>query len=343
MQSKLSNKLKAYTKLIAYNIIGGYARGAAYESVTLSGNLSNKDLGKKICTYNRPVGEHFNPLGLNNNTDDRYVNMTNVKYLNSLISYAKENIEDAFYMLDNQTALSESEKLDKLNDVAKKLSREIGKVAFSEGMIDEELKSDIALILKEGKEKFEQRAQEALAQEPAKVSEMPAPEGIEPQQDQQDPFAQDMQGGEDPFAMDDQNNDFGFNDENNTQDLGFEDGFGDFGQDSGNAMSGQNANDIANKMDQFSDDTAAESKLIDMLDKEAFSESYNYNGTMTTLHRKDISSMVDELLTFEDQMFSAVAESAGVDYINSEEYSANSKYAINELAVILTTRKRLNI
>ena len=348
MQTRLSNKYNAYSKAIAYNIIGSYARGAAYESATLSSKLTNKELGKRICRYNRAEGECANPLHIKNDVNDNYLNVEGINYLNNLLAYGNDRITDTFNSL-NQAGLSESVKLTKLQDEAQRLSRELGKVAFGEGMMDDELKMDIQLILKEGKERFEERTKEVVAQDAVPVEEVEAP-----QEQMQDPNI--MQGDNDAFGGFDDNQEDIFGDDANPQDLGFDDGFGE-PLDTDNTLK-TDKNDIfnnaANELNQFANDKnpmdeingkQGESFLLSDIDenKVALGEAYNYHGSMTKMNYRTIDRIVEEVLDFEKSMFETVASAEGVNAINSDDYMAKSKYAVNELVVILTVRERLNI
>lgn len=340
--SKLNNKYKLYTKAVAYSILGSYIRGAASESAILSSRLTNKMLGKRICKYGLSESAHIDPLDLKVDLNNYLTYPDKINYINNLITYAKESMSEMFTSINAVRNLSEDEKILKLKDVAAELATDIGKVAFSEGSVDEELKSDIRLILKEGKERFEKRAKDSRDQAAGNLETMDAPDLGEDEKLAQDPMAdnEQMDGQTEDPGVDLGMND-SFDDESGNDDTVEYDGDGSMGGDL------DKAGDAMAEFEDKDDQTAKEeSFLIDKFNTHtAYAENFKYdhNGIKSTMSKEEVDKIVDELMSFEDDFFTAVTRAEGLDIVNTQSYKIKSKYAVNEIAVILTARQRLNM
>lgn len=352
MQTSILNKAKIVKKNIAYSILGNYCKGAARESgAILSDNLTSKELGLFVWELS---GENFDILDLKVDLEKFNSSPNRINYLKSMIDYASRKM-DAVSESISASGLNETKKMNMLMNSSKKLAASLGKMAFSEGVVDEELKQDISLILKESKEKFIERHQNEMNKDAVEVREVEAP--IDPRQEieqgmgnpNQDQFGGDMgmDGFEEP----------NFQEEPSMQDLGFDQGFGDFNaepqKDMGSVsnelkdiasggIQGESytLSDLAKNINELKAKGVGESDIIlktifPYNDKQSYSESCVnlINGHLTTMNKKTLDEIVNKVLDVENEIFTKQARAEGVKAVNSGQYQIGSKHIVHQYIV----------
>lgn len=377
MNTRLDNKADSIKTNIAYNIIGSYLKGVAAESASIDTNMSNRKLGQMFC--GEAYGAELNPNRLPLDVTDYEATPDKVHYLNNLVEYAHDKI-DEFRDGIKRSRMSEEAKVEALLKFAKRLSTQVGVVAYSEGYVDEELKADITLVLNEGKERFIERHKEAQQTDVLDTHPVDAPP-MSPEEEMMQGMGDPMTGGDmgmDPgMGFEEMPQDgMGMVEEPTNSELGFDDDFGQPFDDSTNTVKkgAKGLSKLNDQMKEFGDteEVAKQGEGLSMFDLEnyltglkakGFGESFidealmklnsnkNYksemfyivNGNISRLNKYEVKEIADALVSFEDDRTKAIAKAEGASILGSEEYAKDSRQSVHTIALILTARKNLNL
>lgn len=356
--TRVETMLKQLKKNIAFGIIGSYAIGASEDVIPDEIEVKTKQpyaisLGKIICKYGKPKGEGVNPLKLNPKGYGEALNTMKcspirITFLNKLIHYTNHKLDELY---SEAYARTQNEKVvgDFILKNAKTLSEAMWLKSYNEGALDDELKTDIEVILKEGKERFEKRAQENQDKQDQQLStttQVPQEQPMEDQpmdgmdmgdmgdmgMDQQNDFS-DQDLGLDQDQQDQDTVDY--NDQNNEQPEGEDDIQMD---GNGSDNSNDDINDIPD-MSEFNE----KFQLITPNATNTEEMRYAYSeGVSTTYDKLTLRKYTKQLLKFEQAMYKFVARSEGLDIINTPKYVNKAKREIRTLATVLATQHILS-
>ena len=174
--NNFDNKVSSIKKQTTHSILGAYLSGVAKDTVYLGKKTTLKGLGESFCKLGDSPELDFSTRHLVD-LNDLNSSPKSGCLVSNLISRANERI-DEFTLSLKAANLPYSESSQLLLDLANTLQRSAMNIAYSEGMDDVDLKQDIRVLLKEGKEEFIKREQEE-AQEMEEFQDEQALEGEE--------------------------------------------------------------------------------------------------------------------------------------------------------------------
>ena len=346
----LSNKIDSIKKQVSYSIMGAYLKGVAKDTAYL-GDIKIKALGESFCKFNNKEID-FSSRDLIDLSD---INSAPIAggTLNSILSATNKKISEFAESLKAHQ-FDKKAIIDNVLKYASKLQGAAVRVAYGEGVEDDDLKQDIRVLLKEGKNEFikrEQEEEENATPDNADMEGMPE-EDLQQQEelpaDEEQPTEglpeEDLNEGEeagddDYQALADQEYGEGTDDEDAP-----EEGSDDTGIPTGSFES------APVKENHYGFETVAdlESFLKNRNRHARYAESmkFYYGGELITTTPVDMRKMTDVLLEAEKQSIKAIGEAAGFDNITSDErLLANDahKAIVNQAAVIMVTRNRYGL
>lgn len=156
--NNFDNKIESIKKQTSHSILGAYLSGVAKDTIYLGKKTTIKGLGESFCKFGDAPEIDFSKRNLIDLNDIR-TSPKSGGLVSNLISQANERIDD-FCLSLKAANLPSGESSNLLLDLANTLQRSAMNIAYSEGMDDVDLKQDIRVLLKEGKEEFIKREQE---------------------------------------------------------------------------------------------------------------------------------------------------------------------------------------
>ena len=262
--NNFDNKIESIKKQTSHSILGAYLSGVAKDTIYLGKKTTIKGLGESFCKFGDAPEIDFSKRNLIDLNDIR-TSPKSGGLVSNLISQANERIDDFCLSLKAANLpYGESSKL--LLDLANTLQRSAMNIAYSEGVDDVDLKQDIRVLLKEGKEEFIKREQEE-AQEMEELKDQQALE-------------------EDEFEEEE-----GFEDINDDEfDEGFEDE-GGFIDDDGNPVEEGDESEEEGFDDFSPEDDEEMDDFGDEEEREGTGESYAYGeSSIQMFNYEDIVS-----------------------------------------------------
>ena len=156
-----NEKIKDIKTQVAQTLIGAYLSGVSENVASIGEKTSLKALGETFMNFGTPI-DLVNEDLVNLNDFNSAPKAGGV--LSNLIKQSKSKIDN---YCDNVKSLNLSlaESVDLAVDFANKVQEAATPLAYSEGSKDEDLKNDIRVLLKEGKQEFIKREKEEELQE----------------------------------------------------------------------------------------------------------------------------------------------------------------------------------
>lgn len=355
--SLYQNKVEQIKEQVDHTILGAYMTGVAKDAVYLGKNTTMRGLGEAFCKLYDEEQVDLRKDRLVN-IDDYFSAPKAGGVVSNLISQVNTKIDA---MASNIGTFNSpiSESVDMLVGYANKLQKAAIRIAYSEGVEDDELKEDLKVLLKDAKDEFIKREEEE-AEETG--NEELVDNGMDSLEDT---------GFEDE-SMDDEGLD-------NFGDIGDEDSTeGELVDDDGNPISGddteeENTEGSADSEDDAIDDiptgeshiqskeirkaVAEAFKIDNTLTDDEFAEAlttgnlskayaedrkYMYKGDIVTTNPFHIKKMKKSLLEIEKASMKALGESAGISNVmENDELQLAHKAVVNELALVMMTRNKL--
>lgn len=205
----LQDKVDQLKRETSYVIMGAYLAGVAENVAVIDKKTPLKTLGESFCLYDDKQPIDFTKRNLVDLNDFGSAPESG-GVTSTVISQANEKIQKRAESLARYN-LSQVEQEAELAKYAKKVQQAAVIVAKGEGALDNDLKEDFRVLLKEAKNEFIKREQEEEVEEEPTFGDMPE-EGMD------DEF-NDEEGLED-FSEDPGDDEFGFEeDENSTEDV----------------------------------------------------------------------------------------------------------------------------
>lgn len=206
-----NEKIESIKKQTTHTIMGAYISGVAKDTAYISKDTSLKTLGESFCNFGTEVDLVQNDLvdlsKINTAPKAGGVVSNLIRQSNNKIDGYARNIKTLNLPLAESTEL--------LKEYANKIQKAAINIAFAEGAEDDELKQDIRVLLKEGKDEFIKREQEEQAEEEATLEDEQAPEF------EDDTDYTELEEPEDEEGLEEEQSEEGF------EDAGDEEGFVD--------------------------------------------------------------------------------------------------------------------
>lgn len=357
MFSEHVEKLKQDTSHI---IMGAYLAGVAEGVAVIDKKTPLKVLGESFCYYNEN-----SPIDLTKRT---LVNLNDYSsapesggVTSSLINQANDKIQQRADLL-SASGLGYAECCSELARYATKVQKAAIVIAKGEGALDNDLKEDFRVLLKEAKDEFIKREQEEEQNEAVTDNfDMPMedPNGEQPFGDEQ---VSDEYGdfGEEPaneFGEEGQEDqpyeEFGEENENGEEqpeentDFGIPDGSFESSKIKADgrtpvAESWSALFSELNKPEKI-DERAFEEALEKRNRKVSFAENakYYYKGKVISTAPYDLKRMVKDVIEIEQTSIAMLGESFNLNnVIDNEELALKHKTTVNELAIVLAARNK---
>ena len=347
--------LKELNQKIGRVLVGRYLQGA--DQSNLLKKMSDETIGISV------VGESFFGDG------ETLVNpklfsspAITCGRLSNLIEGCQARLESAQIHAQGVFGTNNIKMQEYLNKTCDEILSVAKPIAYAEGAQDDELKQDIRVLLREGKEQYERRAKEVEEDKKADAEKVITDDTLN--------------GDPDAVVEDDQVDDGG---ELSDPDVIVDDTTGEEGNDDDDTMEPDTNEDdseeepdipdgkLEGEFEDDEDDTDTNpNKDEEELKKQASEESYNrklfneYNSTrayaeeqrfpvfnqktICSIPESDLSSMVDKLLKAEEKGFIALGENFDIDTINNDVRVKDAhNMIVKSEAAILCFKRKLNI
>lgn len=197
----LQDKVDQLKRETSYVIIGAYLAGVAENVAVIDKKTPLKTLGESFCLYDDKQPIDFTKRNLVDLNDFGSAPESG-GVTSSLINQANEKIQKRAESLARFN-LSQVEQESELSKYAKKVQQAAVIVAKGEGALDNDLKEDFRVLLKEAKNEFIKREQEEEVEEaPTDFEDIPE-EGIEDEFTEEEPLDDFSVEPEDEFSEED--------------------------------------------------------------------------------------------------------------------------------------------
>ena len=374
-----NEKIESIKKQTTHTIVGAYISGVAKDTAYISKDTSLKTLGESFCNFGTEVDLVQNDLvdlsKINTAPKAGGVVSNLIRQSNNKIDGYARNIKTLNLPLAESTEL--------LKEYANKIQKAAISVAFAEGAEDDELKQDIRVLLKEGKDEFIKREQEEQAEEEATLEDEQAPE-FEDDTDYtelEEPEEEGLEEEQSEEGFEDAGDEEGFVDEDGNPIEKFAEAEGDdeFSDEIPSGKFESNIYDttgleahgetkmpsrldkLRNKprdkkvviaesfnlpVELMNDEKAFNRALNDRNLLKSYSEDYRYlyNGELISVTPFEMDKMKRDLLAIEKSSVQALGESAGIsNVLESDELQLAHKATVNELAVVMVARNRFGL
>lgn len=209
----LQDRVDQLKRETSYVIMGAYLAGVAENVAVIDKKTPLKTLGESFCLYNDKNPIDFTKRSLVDLNDFGSAPESG-GVTSSLIDYANQKLQKRAESLARFN-LSNVEQESELAKYAKKVQQAAVIVAKGEGALDNDLKEDFRVLLKEAKNEFIKREQEE------EVEEAPSDFEDVPEEDFDDDGMTEDEGDLDDFSVDpnEEDDEFGTEDENATEDV----------------------------------------------------------------------------------------------------------------------------
>ena len=209
----LQDRVDQLKRETSYVIMGAYLAGVAENVAVIDKKTPLKTLGESFCLYNDKNPIDFTKRSLVDLNDFGSAPESG-GVTSSLIDYANQKLQKRAESL-SRFNLSNVEQESELSKYAKKVQQAAVIVAKGEGALDNDLKEDFRVLLKEAKNEFIKREQEE------EVEEAPSDFEDVPEEDFDDDGMTEDEGDLDDFSVDpnEEDDEFGTEDENATEDV----------------------------------------------------------------------------------------------------------------------------
>lgn len=207
----LQDRVDQLKRETSYVIMGAYLAGVAENVAVIDKKTPLKTLGESFCLYNDKNPIDFTKRSLVDLNDFGSAPESG-GVTSSLIDYANQKLQKRAESL-SRFNLSNVEQESELAKYAKKVQQAAVIVAKGEGALDNDLKEDFRVLLKEAKNEFIKREQEE------EVEEAPSDFEDVPEEDFSDDGMTEDEGDLDDFSVDpnEEDDEFGTEDENATE------------------------------------------------------------------------------------------------------------------------------
>ena len=370
--------VKSVSDKLGYTLLGEYAKGVAESKGYIPKTYPSEELGIIIAN------DKFVPSGESALVDIKRFDTPAIScgVLSNLITTCNRKIQtfaEKAEIVLGPGKFDQKEKL--INDFVKELQEASTPIARAEGADDDELKQDIRILLREGKEEFEKRVEATEKEKQEEESEVTT--DTEGEQVGQDPTedtegtesfegADDYESGDDDDYSDDTGSEEDESSEDNVDDSDAPlDDDSDDSSDAGDEIPDGNLDDEDSQFDDDEDDSdddeedeekdpakLGESKPF-TLSPSAIAELEIYNsqksyaeeqkffhkgfGEFSSLPMGDLKFLKDKLMKAEEDNFRAIGESFDPSQMNSNALMAAHKSFVNTTASVLCFQRKLNL
>lgn len=370
--------VKSVSDKLGYTLLGEYAKGVAESKGYIPKTYPSEELGRIIAN------DKFVPSGESALVDIKRFDTPAIScgVLSNLITTCNRKIQtfaEKAEIVLGPGKFDQKEKL--INDFVKELQEASTPIARAEGADDDELKQDIRILLREGKEEFEKRVEATEKEKQEEESEVTT--DTEGEQVGQDPTedtegtesfegADDYESGDDDDYSDDTGSEEDESSEDDVDDSDAPlDDDSDDSSDAGDEIPDGNLDDEDSQFDDDEDDSdddeedeekdpakLGESKPF-TLSPSAIAELEIYNsqksyaeeqkffhkgfGEFSSLPMGDLKLLKDKLMKAEEDNFRAIGESFDPSQMNSNALMAAHKSFVNTTASVLCFQRKLNL
>nr|DAR71514.1 MAG TPA: hypothetical protein [Caudoviricetes sp.] len=178
---------------VARRLVGAYLRGVAGKDI-FPKEISNKEIGINVLGESFDINER--PLV---NLGEFNSPAESMGVLNQLIESCKRKI-DSTYTYAEGVAGPNSDVDKFIKGYANDLVKEASRIAFSEGEADDEMKTSLDVLLREGKEVYIQRQKEIEEEKNKDANDPMADNSLNPEDPNANP--DDLSGGDDTSSSD---------------------------------------------------------------------------------------------------------------------------------------------
>lgn len=362
MLSKKANELKKET---SYIVVGAYLVGVAEGVAVIDEKTPLRVLGESFCNYNEKNVIDLTKRDLIDLHDPGTApNAGGV--LSALISQCNSKIDQRLRNISNM-GLSSEAAMSALINYVKDVQRAAVGIAVGEGTLDEDLKEDIRVLLKEAKNEFIKREEE----ESIKEETVEGDADLAPEMGEEELPEEGGEGEEEPAPFSDEDEGVDVFDENTpTEEEPEEEGEKDPVEEEFGVPSGKEEKagvDTSGKV-AVGESTEFEKrkivagsmgiKNVDLMNDEEFSEAlkqknrvvsyaenakYLHNGNVINISPIKLNRMVKELIEVEKASIRTLGESVRLsNVIENDSLALKHKKVVNELAVIIAARNKYN-
>lgn len=178
---------------VARRLVGAYLRGVAGKDI-FPKEISNKEIGINVLGESFDINER--PLV---NLGEFNSPAESMGVLNQLIESCKRKIDNTYTYAESVAGPNSD--VDKfIKGYANDLVKEASRIAFSEGEADDEMKTSLDVLLREGKEVYIQRQKEIEEEKNKDANDPMADNSLNPEDSNANP--DDLSGGDDTSSSD---------------------------------------------------------------------------------------------------------------------------------------------